>query len=136
MGVLVVLLAYLAAVLPSAWKSPSRGAVLCFLIITGGMYSMGLVNSVNTMLDHSTPQHYETWVLKKSESHTSKGTRYFLTVAPWGSISYPDDVDVPMDAYNKTRVGDRVCYGLHPGFLHGPWYTPVDCSEQPSLVTP
>jgi hypothetical protein len=134
--VLAVLLSYLAVLLPSVWKSPSRGAVLSFLIITGGMYSMGLVNSVNTLLDHSTPQRYETWVLKKSESQSSKGTRYFLSVAPWGSISYPDDVDVPMVTYNKTRVGDRVCYGLHPGFLHGPWYTSVSCTEQPSPLTP
>jgi len=134
--VLAVLLSYLAVLLPSVWKSPSRGAVLSFLIITGSMYSMGLVNSVNTLLDHSTSQRYETWVLKKSESHSSKGTRYFLSVAPWGSISYSDDVDVPMDTYNKTRVGDRVCYGLHPGFLHGPWYTSVSCTEQPSPLTP
>ena len=134
--VLAVLLFFLVALFPSVWRSPSRWAVLFFLIITGGMYSMGLVNSVNTLPDHSTPQSYETWVLKKSESHSSKGTRYFLRVAPWGSISYPDDVDVPMDTYNKTRVGDRVCYGLHPGFLHGPWYTSISCTEQSSPLTP
>jgi hypothetical protein len=134
--VLAVLLSFLAALLPSVWRSPSRWAVLFFLIITGGMYSMGFVNSVNTLLDHSTPHPYETSVLKKSESHSSKGTRYFLHVAPWGSISYPDDVDVPMHTYNKTRVGDPVCYGLHPGFLHGPWYTSISCTEQPSPLTP
>jgi hypothetical protein len=100
------------------------------------MYSMGFVNSVNTLLDHSRPNRYETWVLKKSESHSSKGTRYFLRVAPWGSISYADDVDVPMHTYNETRVGDPVCYGLHPGFLHGPCYTSVSCTEQPSPLTP
>jgi hypothetical protein len=134
--VLAVLLSFLAALLPSVWRSPSRWAVLFFLIITGGMYSMGFVNSVNTLLDHSTPHPYETSVLKKSESHSSKGTRYFLRVAPWGSISYPDDVDVPMHTYNKTRVGDPVCYGLHPGFLHGPWYTSISCTEQASPLTP
>jgi hypothetical protein len=134
--VLAVLLVFVVALLPSVWRSPSRWAVLFFLIITGGMYSMGFVNSVNTLLDHSRPNRYETWVLKKSESHSSKGTRYFLRVAPWGSISYADDVDVPMHAYNETRVGDPVCYGLHPGFLHGPWYTSVSCTPQPSLPTP
>jgi hypothetical protein len=134
--VLAVLVFLLASVFPVVWRSPSRWAVLFFLIITGGMYSMGLVNSVNTLLDHSSPRPYETWVLKKSESHTSKGTRYFLRVAPWGPISYPHDVDVPMHTSNATRVGDPVCYGLHPGFLHGPWYSSISCSEQPAPLTP
>ena len=91
--VLAVLLSYLAALFPSVWKNPSRWAVLIFLFITGGMYSMGFVNSVNTFLDHSTPDPYQTWVQKKSESHSSKGTRYYLRVAPWGPISYSDDVE-------------------------------------------
>ncbi len=134
--VLAVLVLLLGAVFPSAWKSPSRWAVLFFLIITGGMYSIGLVNSVDTLLDHSAPSPYETWVLKKSESHSSKGTRYFLRVAPWGPINYSEDVDVPMRTYNTTRVGDPVCYGLHPGFLHGLWYTPISCTEQPTPFTP
>lgn len=134
--VLAVLVLLLAAIFPAVWRSPSRWALLFLLIITGGMYSMGLVNSVNTLLDHSASRPYETWVLKKSESHSSKGTRYFLRVAPWGPISYPDDVDVPMHTYNKTRVGDPVCYGLHPGFLHGPWYTSIRCAEPRAPLTP
>lgn len=134
--VLAVLLSFLVAIFPSVWKSPSRWTVLIFLIIAGGMYSMGLVNLVNTTLDHSTPLPYETWVLEKSESHSSKGTRYFLRVAPWGPISYPDDVDVPMRTYNQTRVGDPVCYGLRAGFLHGAWYASMSCTEQPSPPTP
>jgi Bacterial PH domain len=130
--VLAVLVSFLAFLYPSVWRSPSRWPVLFFLIITGGMYSMGLVNSVNTLLDHSVAVPYETSVLKKTESHQSKGTRYFLHVAPWGPISYSDEVDVPMHTYNETRVGDPVCYGLHPGFLHGPWYTSISCTEQPT----
>ena len=46
------------------------------------------------------------------------------------------EVDVPMHTYQKTRVGDRVCYGLHPGFLNGPWYTSVNCTEHPASSTP
>ncbi len=134
--VLAVFVLLLAAVFPSVWKNPSRWAVLFFLLITGGMYSIGFVNSVNALLDNSVPRAYATWVLKKSESHSSKGTRYFLRVAPWGPIGYADDVDVPMRTYNKTQVGDPVCYGLHPGFLHGPWYTSISCAGQPISSTP
>jgi len=93
---------------------------------------MGIVNSVNTLLDNSAALPYETRVLEKSESHSSKGTRYFLRVARWGPVVYPEDVDVPMHTYNTTRVGDTVCYGLHPGFLHGPWYVSISCMEQPA----
>jgi hypothetical protein len=132
--VLAVLLSFIVAILPPVWKSPSRWAVLIFLLITGGMYSMGLVNSVNTLMDYSTPQPYMTWVQKKSESHSSKGTRYFLRVAPWGPISYSDDVDVPMRTYNETQIGDIVCYGLHPGFLRGAWYTSIGCAEQSTRI--
>jgi hypothetical protein len=134
--VLAVLASFLAVLFPSVWRSPSRWAVFFFLMISGGMYSMGLVNSVNTLPDHSAPSPYRTWVLKKSESQSSKGTRYFLRVAPWGPIGYTDDVDVPMRTYNATRIGDPVCFGLHPGFLHGPWYTSIGCMEQPAPPTP
>ena len=127
--VLAALVILLASVLPSVWRSPSRWAVLFALIITGGMYSIGFVNSANTLLDRSPARPFGTWVLKKSESHTSKGTRYFLRVAPWGPIPYSEDVDVPMHTYNATRIGDPVCYGLHPGFLYGPWYSAVTCSR-------
>jgi hypothetical protein len=134
--VLAVLMSFLAVLFPAVWKSPSRWTVLFFLIITGGMYSIGLVNSINTLLDQSSSRPYETWVLKKSKSHSSKGTRYFLRVASWGPVSYPHDVDVPMRTYNKTRVGDPVCYGLHPGFLRAPWYTSTSCTEQLAPSTP
>ena len=134
--VLAVLLCYLAALLPLVWKRPARWAVVFFLIITGTMYSMGLTNSFNTLPDRSAPHFYETVVLKKSESPSSKGTRYYLGVAPWGPISYSDDVDVPMGTYNKTLVGDHVCYGLHSGVLNGPWYSSVNCGAQSSPRTP
>jgi hypothetical protein len=125
---LAVLVCFLAVLFPAVWKSPSRWAVLFFLIITGGMYGIGIVSSVNSMLDQTSPRPYETWVLKKSESQTSKGTRYFLRVESWGPIRDPGDVDVPMRTYNKTRVGDPVCYSLHSGFLHAPWYISTSCT--------
>lgn len=131
--VLAVLFIVLASVMPAMWKSPSRWAVFFFLIITGGMYSIGLVNSLNTLLDHSPSHPFVTWVLNKSESYTSKGTRHFLLVAPWGPIPYSEDVDVPMGTFKATRIGDPVCYGLHAGFLHGPWYSAVNCSERPAF---
>jgi len=128
--VLLIFAGFFAALFQTAWKSPSRGGVFFAIVLLGGMYSIGLVNGVNSLADTSAPQLYQTSIVKMYESHSSKGTRYYLRVSPWGPIVYPDDVDVPRSTYNTTRVGDSVCLGLHPGFLHAPWYTVVPCPAQ------
>lgn len=67
---LVVLVSLLASVLPSVWRSPSRWAVLFALIITGGMYSIGVVNSANTLLDRSPPSSFRNFgAQEKRKSH-------------------------------------------------------------------
>lgn len=134
--ILGILIGFIAVLLPIIWKNPTRGGVLFFLVLTGGMYSIGLANALDTLPDISTPRPYMTWVLSKSESHSSKGTRYYLRVAPWGPIGYPDDVDVPRGTYNTIRVGEPVCFGLHPGVLHAPWYIQIHCSEQTLPIAP
>ncbi|HVC47861.1 MAG TPA: hypothetical protein VND90_11490 [Terracidiphilus sp.] len=121
---------YVATLFQTAWKSPSRGSILFFIALTGGMYSIGLVNAANTLPDKSAPRLYQTWVLKMYESHSSKGTRYYLRVAPWGPIPYSDDVDVSSHTYDAVHVGDPVCFGMHSGFLRSPWYTLMPCPAQ------
>jgi hypothetical protein len=75
----------------------------------------------------STPHLYQSRALKMYESQGSKGTRYYVRVAPWGPIAYPDDVDVPRKTYKTFRVGDPVCFGLHPGFFRAPCYASMPC---------
>lgn len=134
--VLLIFAGYSAALFQTAWKSPSRGGVFFAVVLLGGMYSIGLVNGVNSLADTSAPHLYQTSIVKMYESHSSKGTRYYLRVSPWGPIVYPDDVDVPRSTYKLTRVGDPVCFGLHPGFLRAPWYTVVTCSAGQALTVP
>ena len=126
--VMIILAGFVATLVQIAWKSPSRGAIFFFIVLTGGMYSIGLVNAVNTLPDRSEPRLYRTSILKMHESHSSKGTRYYLGVAPWGPIIYPDDVDVPKRTYDASHVGDPVCFGLHTGALRAPWYTLIPCA--------
>jgi len=127
---LFVFAGFAASLFQTAWKSPSRGGIFFAIVLLGGMYSIGLVNAANSLLDMSAPRLYQTWALKMHESQSSKGTRYYINVAPWGPISYPDDVDVPRNTYNTFHVGDPVCFGLHPGFLRAPWYTLTPCPAQ------
>ena len=133
---LFICVGYAAALFQTAWKSSSRIAVFFFIALTGIMYSIGLANAANTLPDESAPRLYQSWALKKYESHSSKGTRYYLRVAPWGPILYQDDVDVPMSMYKMLQVGDPVCFGLHPGFLRAPWYTVAICPTRPMTATP
>jgi hypothetical protein len=125
--VLLIFAVFFAALFPIAWKSPSRVAVFLAIVLLGGMYTVGLANAGNSLPDKSEPRHYQTSISKMYESHSSKGTRYYLRVAPWGPIVYSDDVDVPRGTYNAFHVGDSVCFGLHPGFLRAPWYTLESC---------
>lgn len=134
--VLLIFAGFFAALFQTAWKSPSRVAVFFAIVLLGGMYSIGLVNAGNTLPDKSEPRLYHTSISKMYESHSSKGTRYYLRVAPWGPIVYPDDVDVPRSTYNTSRVGDPVCFALHPGFLRVPWYTVMPCPARQVPIIP
>jgi hypothetical protein len=125
--VLLIFAGFVAALFQTAWKSPSRGAIFFAIALLGGMYSIGLVNAANSLPDMSAPRLYQSWALKMYESQSSKGTRYYVRVAPWGPITYPDDVDIPRSTYKTFHVGDPVCFGLHPGFLQAPWYTSMPC---------
>lgn len=127
-GVLIVLAGYVAALFPTAWKNPSRGGIFFSVVVMGAMYSIGLVHAVNTLPDASKPLLYETSILKMRVSQSSKGTRYYLRVAPWGPIAYPDDVSVPKGTYDASHTGDPACFGLHPGVLRAPWYTSIPCA--------
>ena len=127
--VILVLLCFVVALFRIAWVNPSRGGALFGLLLLGGMYSVGLVNAANTVPDVSAPRVYHTWVVKMHETHGKNATSY-LTLAPWGPIVWSDDVSVPPSTYRQTKVGDPICVGLRPGFLHAPWYTLIPCSNE------
>jgi len=134
--VLLASTAFIGGLFQTAWKNPARAGALFGVIFFGFMYSIGLVNTINTLPDRSAPTRYKTWTVGMHVSHSSKGSRYYLRVAPWGPIPYRDDVDVPSSTYEAFHVGDPICFGLHPGFLHSAWYTLVPCPAQRIFIYP
>ncbi len=126
--VLFVWACYVAALFGIAWRSPTRWALLAVLLIFGCFSGVGLANILNTLPDHSAARLYRAQVVKRYESH-GKSTTYYLRLTPWGPLGYFDDVDVPKRFYDGEKVGDLVCTGLHPGFLHAPWYTVTACPQ-------
>lgn len=124
----IILAALFATLFPTLRNSPSRLTLFFFILITGGAYSVGLVNAMNTLLDWPEPQLYQTSIVEMHMSRSNKGMKYYLLVAPWGPISYSDELNVSKRTYDASRVGDPVCLGLHPGFLRAPWYSLIPCA--------
>lgn len=89
---------------------------------------MGLINAVNTLPDQSAPDVYRTEVLRKYETH-GRFPSSNLVLDEWGPLEDSDDVSVPRAIYEHVKVGDRICIGLHPGFLRVAWYTLIPCSD-------
>jgi len=127
--VLLILGCYAAALFRIPWENSSRWGALAGILIFGGIYSVGVVNTANTLPDRSAPQLYQTEVTNMYETHGRNASSY-LRLAPWGPLEYAEDVDVTKSVYEKTKVGDPVCVGLHPGFLHAPWYAILPCPQR------
>lgn len=132
---LLVLVCFGAALFKTAWQNPSRWGVLAGILIFGGLYSVALVNTADTVPDRSAPVSFRVEVLKKYETHGKNASSY-LRLAPWGPMAYTDDVAVSTRLYRQTNVGDQVCAGLHPGFLHAPWYSLTPCRDDLSSPSP
>ena len=126
--VILIVVFYVAALFRTVWENPSRWGVLAGLLLLGCMYSVGLVDAANTIPDRSVPRLYRTQVLKKYVTQ-GRHASFCLGLAPWGPISFDDDVIVPGRIYRQVKLGDQICIGLHPGFLHAPWYTLTPCNR-------
>ena len=123
-----VFLAYFGALVGIAWTSPARWGGVVMLAVLGIAYSVALVNAADTMPDGSSPSYFRTWVVQKREVRHSRYTEFDLRVAPWGPITYANDIPVPVGTYNGAAVGDPACVSLRGGFLHAAWYEFVPCA--------
>lgn len=132
---LLVLVFYVAALFRIVWENPSRLGAFVGLLIFGGMYSFGLSNCINTLPDRSVPRLYRTHVVQMHETQGRNASSY-LRLAPWGPMDYSDDVSVPKRIYLQVKVGDQICVGLHPGFLHASWYALAPCAQQMDASAP
>lgn len=124
----IVFLCLVAALVRPALNSASRFGSLVALLLFAALYSVGFVHTADTVPDHSIAQPYQAQVVRMYETH-GRSTGYHLSLAPWGPMTNGNSVEVSYRIYNSITVGDNVCIGLHPGYLHAPWYTLTTCSQ-------
>jgi hypothetical protein len=127
---MVVVSLALVAIFFSAAKAGARGALVALLLFAG-VYGFGSIAVADTEFDDSPPAAYTTTVVGGHVSH-GKSTSYYLRLAPWGPVAYPDDVSVSRALYDSTHLGDTVCTTLHSGSLHAPWFRLTACDDDPT----
>lgn len=84
---------------------------------------------LNTFLDHSPPQTFETTIYDKRISKR-RTTSYFLMVKPWGPVKSAVSISVKKKKYEATAIGEVMKMELHSGALGIPWYTPQILKEK------
>jgi hypothetical protein len=125
-----VTLVYIAMLYSPAIKNTSLAFALAPVLLVSLPYSFGLVVVVNSLADTSKPTICFVPVTGKPEPFRSP--TYFLVLAPWGPVEEQRKIHVSSSLYSKTRVGDSICLGLHPGRLHAAWYQLTECPTQPT----
>ncbi len=133
--ILFALVCFVGAFFRIAWSNSSRWGAFVGLVLFGAMYSIGLMNTANSVPDRSTPGHFRSEIMRKYETH-GKNANSYLRLAPWGPMVYYDDVAIPKSMYEELNIGDQVCIALHGGFLHAPWYTVAACPERSASPMP
>ncbi|MFP5277394.1 MAG: hypothetical protein ACLGPM_09775 [Acidobacteriota bacterium] len=124
----IVFFCMVAALVRPALNSTSRTGAFLALLVFAGLYSVGVVHTADTVPDHSIAEPYQAQVVRMYETH-GRSTSYHLSLAPWGPMTNGNNVEVSYGTYHSVQVGDSVCIGLHPGYLHAPWYTLTPCSQ-------
>jgi len=106
-------------------RARRSAAMILFCIM--GAYGYGAVALGNSQLDTSAGQNYRVQVLAMHYTRGSKSTSYYLTLAPWGPRTRPEDVSVARALYSVTRPGGAVCVHQGPGSLGIGWYVVRSC---------
>ena len=121
--------AYVFAFFAYTQKAPRMLSFLTIVLIYGCMYGYGLVTVADTLLDHAPAVTFATSVVGEHEVH-GKSTTYYLDLAAWGPFESSNKLSVRHSEYLQAQIGEAVCLALHPGFLHAPWYTRVECGAR------
>ena len=125
----LVAAAYIFAFFAYTQKASRVLSFLTIMLIYGCMYGYGLVTVADTLLDRAPATTFATSVVGEHKVH-GKSTTYYLDLAPWGPFNSTNKLSVRQSEYLQTQNGEAVCLALHPGYLHAPWYTRVDCSNR------
>ncbi|RAJ80170.1 hypothetical protein CLV59_105278 [Chitinophaga dinghuensis] len=86
------------------------------------LFSWVFVNYTNMVMDKSIPERYQTTVLRKEVTKTSKSTFYDVLLGGWEN--HPAHIWTRVDEkeFEKVSKGQQVEVYVYPGNLHIPWY--------------
>ena len=118
-----------AGIYPAARRNPQFWGAMFGMLFVAGAYGYGLAATADTLPDPSTPAGYATTVQGKHQTG-GRSTSYYLDLAPWGPMQWPNDLSVGRSMYTRTSVGAVVCLEVHPGLLRVQWYRFVACAGQ------
>lgn len=87
------------------------------------VYSYSAVIALNCTFDYSEPKEYQTEVIDKRISRSSKGRRtYYVKVKPWGHHYDAESITVSSQEYEQYQINDKVEVEYKEGLLGIPWY--------------
>jgi hypothetical protein len=110
------------------WLRTQPGLALITCLLTC-IYGFGAGLELDALMDSAAPGIYPTNVLAKHMSH-GKSNTYRLKLAPWGPMTYGNEVQVPVGLYRATQVGGTVCVYSGQGAFRVPWYQVRACDLQ------
>jgi hypothetical protein len=104
-------------------KSKLEGLIIYpFLTATIGLFIFFASITINCTFDDSTPKLYDATVIEKEVSESRKGgTRYLLTLGPWGDVVDETELGVSKSQYERVQHGEKVNINLNSGVLSIPW---------------
>ena len=104
-------------------KNKLEGIIIYpFLAITIGLFTFFSSITINCTFDESTPEKFEAIVIEKEVSKSNKGgTRYLLTLGPWGTVTEETEVSVSKSQFERIEDGSSINVNLKKGFLEIPW---------------
>jgi hypothetical protein len=95
------------------------------LLLMSGAWAAGAVYFVNKHADHSAPSWAQTRVTALRVKGKQKAATWLATVAPWGALREPVELEVPRATYERLRAGAAVEVGVRRGALGVAWVEEV-----------
>lgn len=103
---------------------------LVFIAVVMWLYAFGALAYANKFYDPTPGERFQTTVAGQRSKRPVRRTsleNHYVTVAPWGPITTPNEVRVNEDLYERLEAGGAVCVVLRPGRFGWPWYEAKAC---------
>lgn len=104
-------------------KSKLEGIIIYpFLATIIGLFVFFASITINCTFDESTPEIYQSKVIKKDVNKSGRGaTSYLLTLSQWGDIKTETEVGVSKSQFDRVQEGGLINVNLKSGLLSIPW---------------